>query len=143
MIVRYLIPAAFTALVAGQGAAAPRLAGAEFDAIVTGRTYSYEAEGNPYGTERYLPGRRVIWAFEGAECREGTWEEPQPGLICFTYDTDPEPHCWAFTPAPGEGLNAQFLGSGASLDVQPGAPFPITASPTKEPMNCPGPDVGV
>ena len=144
MNARILIPAALTLLAAGPAWAAPRLDGATFEAMVTGRTYSYEAEGKPYGTERYLPGRRVIWAFEGAECREGSWDEPKPGMICFVYDDNQaERHCWAFSPAPQQGLSAEFLGSGMGSDIQPGNAFPILARPTTAPMQCPGPDVGV
>ena len=40
--------------------------GPEFDAYVTGRTLTYAAAGQIYGTEAYLPGRRVIWAFTQA-----------------------------------------------------------------------------
>lgn len=144
MTARNLILVALMLLIAGPIDAAPRLGAAEFEATVTGRTYSYEAEGKPYGTERYLPGRRVIWAFDGAECREGSWDEVQPGLICFTYDDNQtERHCWAFSPAPDQGLSAEFLGTGQGSDIQPGNSFPILARPTQKPMICPGPDVGV
>lgn len=143
MKARDLILVGICSLAASAATGAPRLDGAQFEATVTGQTYAYEADGKPYGMERYLPGRRVIWAFEGAECREGVWHEPQPGLICFSYDTDPEPHCWAFSAVTGESLRAEFLGNGAGSDVQPGNSFPIIARPTKAPLICPGPDVGV
>jgi hypothetical protein len=128
----------------GQPSVVGPLQGGEFEAAVTGRTFAYEVEGETYGMERYLSGRRVIWAFSGAPCREGVWHEPVAGLICFVYEGEPEQHCWTFRPSAGSGLRADFLGSGATgPDGQPGNDLPVLARPTSEPMICPGPDVGV
>lgn len=145
MIMRYFLGFVIWALCATSvvQAAAPLGAG-EFEATVTGQTFAFEVDGQSYGMERYLPGRRVIWAFEGAECREGVWHEPSPGLICFNYDVDPRQHCWVFRPTTGAGLQAEFLGDGGTgLDGQPGNEFPVIARPTDAPLMCPGPALGV
>jgi hypothetical protein len=115
------------------------LAGDAFEAIVAGRTYVFEEGGLPYGVERYLPGRRVIWAFDGGPCREGSWTEAQPGLICFLYDHDGSEHCWRFFDRGGGTLGALFdnpIGEGDAGGM-------IRAVPTDAPMICPGPDTGV
>ena len=71
------------------------MTGAEFDAYVTGRILSFGTIGDPtFGVEQYLPGRRVIWSTGNGECRNGVWYESK-GDICFRYDDDPEPKCWA------------------------------------------------
>lgn len=84
------------------------LSAAEFDARTTGRTMTYAQEGQIWGREQYLPGHKVIWAFEGAACKYGTWAELAPGLICFTYEDAPtEQECWRFFNRE-TGLFAQF-----------------------------------
>ena len=118
---------------AAMAAEAP-LDGAAFEARTTGQTLAFESGGQAYGYEQYLPGRRVIWAFDGGECREGRWFEPDPGRICFVYDYDPEPQCWAFFDRAGR-LVAQFEGA------EPGAEL-IETERSAAPLNCPGPDVG-
>ena len=88
-------------------AAETPLSAAEFEARTTGRTMSYAREGRIWGREQYLKGRKVIWAFEGEACKYGIWDEPQPGLICFSYEDAPqEQECWRFFDRP-EGLVAQ------------------------------------
>ncbi len=83
------------------------LSAAEFEARTTGRTMTYAREGQVWGREQYLAGRKVIWAFEGEPCKYGTWEEPSPGLICFAYEDAPdEQECWRFYDRAG-GLVAQ------------------------------------
>jgi hypothetical protein len=68
---------------------------AEFDAYVTGRIVSFGTEGNPgFGVEQYLDGRRVLWSPGDGSCTRGVWYESK-GDICFRYDGDPEPKCWA------------------------------------------------
>ena len=131
----FLLPAAARA---AEGA----LDGAAFEALVTGRIMSYALEGEAYGTEEYLPGRRVIWAFEGAACRHGNWVEAEPGLICFAYEDAPDRHCWRFARS-GAGLLATFVGDGSGPDPEAGLQPPILATPIAGPMSCPGPDLGV
>lgn len=80
---------------------------AEFDAYATGKTLSFGTEGTPsYGVEQYLPGKRVIWSGAPGECTTGVWYESK-GSICFRYDSDPEPKCWAIYAEP-DGLRAVF-----------------------------------
>ncbi|WP_322895118.1 MULTISPECIES: hypothetical protein [unclassified Yoonia] len=76
-----------------------------FDAHVTGRTITFRTDTNPaFGVEAYLQGRRVMWStFEGT-CMYGVWFESK-GDICFRYDGDPVPKCWAIYDEPG-GIRA-------------------------------------
>lgn len=105
----------------------------EFDAYATGKTLAYAQGEDIWGIEQYLPGRRVVWAFSADECQYGTWY-PKDEQICFVYDNDPEPQCWTFY-RHGSGLRAKFAGeSGTEL---------AEVAQSKEPLNCPGPDVGV
>lgn len=123
------------AVVAGAAHAAEPLTGSEFEAQVTGQTLQFSAGGQDYGAEQYLPGRRVIWAFEGGPCREGIWYEPAPGQICFVYEHEPVPQCWAFFDEGGK-LRARFLDAlGMGDDL-------IEARRGTRPLDCPGPDVG-
>ena len=88
------------------GAETP-LSAAEFEARTTGRTLTYARDGLVWGREQYLEGRKVIWAFEGEDCKYGQWQEPLPGLICFAYDDAPQDEeCWRFFDRNG-GLFAQ------------------------------------
>lgn len=109
----------------------PPMSGPEFDAATTGRTLTFAVDGTPYGIEQYLPGRRVIWAFIGEECREGSWFDAGP-QICFVYDDEPgRLHCWTFHDTE-TGLFARSEG-GSDL---------VVVEDSDAPMYCPGPDVG-
>ena len=110
------------------------LTAAEFDAATVGRTLYSNSGGLAYGAEQYLPGRRVIWAFMGDDCRKGEWYE-QDGFICFVYEDTPEPQCWTFFKAP-EGLTARFRGDPYDLPL-------VAVEESPEPMACLGPNVGV
>ena len=90
----------------------------EFEDLVTGRTLTYGAPGQPaYGIEHYFPNRRVTWAWLGSdECMEGSWYAegpPESPAICFVYEDDLDPQCWRFF-RDGEGLRAEFLNDGGS-----------------------------
>lgn len=113
--------------------AAP-LDGVAFDIETRGKTLEFSVLGAPYGAEQYLPGRRVIWAFENGPCREGVWFEDSPGNICFVYDYDPTPQCWAFFKDTG-GLRARFAGDLGEADL-------VETRRSTAPLACPGPDVG-
>ena len=92
---------------AGPAAAQDTMNAEEFDAYVTGRTITYRSAVNPeYGLERYLPGRRVMWTRLDGTCQHGVWYESK-GNICFRYDHDPEPKCWAVFDEPG-GMRSIF-----------------------------------
>ncbi|WP_309664769.1 hypothetical protein [Tabrizicola sp.] len=107
---------------------------AEFDAYVTGKTLTYSQFGTIFGTEEYLPGRKVRWAFTEDICQYGTWYE-EAGNICFVYEYDPTPHCWRFWQE-GDGLKA------LSVNDAPGSELSEVAQ-TDQPLSCAGPDVGV
>ena len=109
------------------------LSGTAFEAFATGKTLSYALGGTVYGAEQYLPGRQVIWAFRGQECRKGFWYE-EAGQICFVYEDEPDAQCWTFS-RDGDRLQARFSGDpeGAeAVQVQESAA-----------LACPGPDLGV
>jgi hypothetical protein len=103
-----------------------------FEVLTAGRTITYSVDGAYYGTEQYLPGRRVIWTF-GDICQKGSWA-PQGDAICFTYDDSPEPSCWIFRQVPG-GLAAW------RDQMRIGAPL-VSTFQSRAPMSC-GPRVGV
>lgn len=112
----------------------PPLSAAAFDALTRGKTMVYMSGGEPYGVERYLPGRRVVWAFVGEECREGYWYEDR-GDICFVYEDLGDPQCWTFWPGE-QGLMARFRG-----DPQGIALVAVEESP--DALICQGPHLGV
>lgn len=111
------------------------LSGAEFDAYTAGKTLNYMREGITYGAEQYLPDRQVVWAFEGDECIKGFWYEPEPTLICFSYEGGENgPQCWKFSLGNG-GLHAV-------LDMAEPATELYETQQSPKPLFCPGPQVG-
>lgn len=110
------------------------LSAEEFDAATRGRTLYYNSGGQPYGVEQYLPGRKVIWAFLGDDCRRGEWY-PEGQDICFVYEDRSDPQCWSFFQS-ANGLLARFRGDPAGLPL-------IAVEENGEPMACMGPEVGV
>lgn len=79
------------------------LTAAEFEAFATGKTLDFLRDGVLFGTEAYLPDRRVLLATEGeGDCLPGRWYD-KGGLICFAYDALPGEHCWTIW-AEGDGL---------------------------------------
>ncbi len=44
----------------------------EFVRYTRGKTLFFGNDGEPYGVERYLDGRRVIWSFLDGDCKNGT-----------------------------------------------------------------------
>ncbi|MCZ4352099.1 hypothetical protein O4H61_06180 [Roseovarius aestuarii] len=116
-------------------AQAQNLIGAdEFDAYTKGKTFYYGSAGQAYGAEEYLENRRVRWSFLDGRCQEGVWYE-EDGLICFTYDTTPEPQCWSFERGSG-GLIARYENDPTQTQL-------YEVEKTPEPLLCLGPDVGV
>jgi len=110
------------------------LSGQEFEAYATGKTLSYAQDGVVWGSEQYLPGRKVIWAFTEDECQYGRWFEDQ-GNICFVYNNDETPQCWRFFHE-ATGLRAIFMGADGGTQLS-------EVGQSKTPLSCPGPDVGV
>jgi hypothetical protein len=127
----------FGLLTTGAMAETP-MSGEAFDAYTRGKTLTYIEDGQAYGIEEYRPGRQVRWAFDGEECRDGYWWEPEDGLICFSYDNAPDaPQCWHFFEGNG-GLRAVFA------DDEPEAGRELyEARPSNRPMICLGPEIGV
>ncbi|HEX9856815.1 MAG TPA: hypothetical protein VGA75_00550 [Paracoccaceae bacterium] len=123
-----------SALPAAIHADALPMTAAEFDAYATGKTLTYSQGGEIFGTEQYLPNRRVRWAFTREECRDGYWYE-EAGLICFVYEHDPTPQCWSFWQGTG-GLTARFNDDPAGTELS-------EVEQTTGPLICAGPDVGV
>ena len=107
---------------------------AEFEAYVEGRTMTYGTGGAPYGAEEYRPGRRVRWSVFDGECLEGVWY-PKSEDICFRYDALEGEKCWRFTLTP-QGLAAEFTSDPDDFTV-----YEVERS--DEPLECPGPKVGV
>lgn len=110
------------------------MTGAEFEAYVSGKTLFFLENGQPYGAEIYLPGRRVRWSFLDGQCTEGTWFE-QDGLICFDYEDRSDLQCWSFRQTDA-GLAATFAG-GTDATVL------YEAQDLGRDLLCPGPRVGV
>jgi hypothetical protein len=129
------IPLVLMILCVAQPASAQQALTAEgFDAYTRGKTLYYGHEGEPYGVERYLDGRRVIWSFLDGDCKDGIWYEDN-GHICFIYENQTDPQCWTFSKGP-KGLIAQFENNPESTDL-------YEAQDIGEKMLCYGPDVGV
>ena len=105
----------------------------EFEAYSTGKTIYFRRQGQPYGAEQYLPGRRTIWTFLGGQCIEGFWYA-EGGNICFVYEDDPESQCWAFLVT--EDGHAARPVSGLPLDDLE------VIGETREPLACDGPAIG-
>lgn len=133
MIRTALLAFAIAAVVQPATAGQTAMTAEAFERHVTGRTLTFGIDGVPYGIEEFRQGRRTTWAFIGEQCREGIWFE-QDGYICFTYQSDPDTHCWQFF-LTDEGMRARFAG-----DPPDSAPYEIAQSP--RPLICPGPEVG-
>jgi len=106
----------------------------EFEAYVTGSTVTYRQFDYVFGTEEYLPGRKVRWSVAPNECQYGSWY-PENENICFVYEYDPTPHCWTFW-MQGGGLVALSTSADQGAEL-----YEIERDQT--PLPCPGPDVGV
>lgn len=124
----------FCLLTAFPAAAEELLNAQEFDRYTRGKTLYYGQGGAIYGAEIYHENRRVTWSFLDGECKEGRWYADGP-LICFTYDEDPEPHCWHFL-RDAKGLIARFEGDTALIDL-------TETAPKDRELICLGPKVGV
>lgn len=112
----------------------PPMTAEQFDARTVGKTITYSSGGQAYGVEEYRPGHKVVWAFAEGDCREGEWFQ-QGEQICFDYHDDSGLQCWTFHDSPA-GLVAKFQGSDQSEPL-------ISLKESTEPLNCPGPEVGV
>lgn len=126
--------AAFVALLSTPCFAAEPMNGAQFEAYVEGKTLYFGQNGQAYGVEEYLEDRRVRWSFLDGQCKDGVWYEDQ-GMICFVYEDNPTPQCWAFSKQGGR-LTARF-------EDLPGATELYEAEDIGEEMICLAPNLGV
>lgn len=106
----------------------------EFEAMTTGRTFSYAAYGEEYGAEEYFRNRHVRWSFLDGTCQDGTWYV-SGDQICFVYEDYPDPQCWRFYTR-GDRLLARFENDPAATEL-------YETQRRDEPLLCPGPKVGV
>lgn len=109
------------------------MSASEFESYVTGKTLTYSYGNEVFGTEQYLPDRKVRWAFTRDECKDGYWFE-DTGKICFVYDGEGIPQCWTFWQTP-TGLKALFQGDDRQTELSE-----VEQSPG--PLTCAGPDIG-
>ena len=112
----------------------PPLNAEQFDQRTVGRTITYSVFGQPYGSEQYKPGHKVIWAFTESECKEGDWYQDGQ-YICFDYGEYAPLQCWTFYDT-AQGLLAQFKGDPSQEPL-------VSLSESQDPLVCQGPDVGV
>ncbi|MDR0808037.1 MAG: hypothetical protein LBE86_02735 [Gemmobacter sp.] len=106
----------------------------EFEAYVVGKTLTYAEGGRIFGTEQYLSGRRVRWAFTQDICQDGTWFQRNE-QICFVYDNHAEDlQCWTFWHDGGR-LRAHFVGDPDGHEL-------TEVEQSQTPLHCAGPDVG-
>ncbi|MGL4236266.1 hypothetical protein [Tabrizicola sp.] len=106
----------------------------EFDAWSVGKTLDYSVNGEVWGSETYLPGRKVLDADVGGPCVEGSWYA-EGDAVCFVYPAREGVHCWRFWREGGQVM-AQYL------SATPDDP-PQLVTVADGPLQCPGPDVGV
>lgn len=123
----------FAALICGLFLATPALAedgpaltGSEFEAFVTGKSFTHSEAGSSYGAEEYLPGQRVVWQ-DGNGCIRGRWQVVA-GLICFDYEGEATRWCWSYR-REGAGLVARLMGDPNASQV--------SLQPQTGPLNCP------
>lgn len=111
------------------------LSGAEFDAFVTGKAFSYARDGVVFGTETYRAGGRLIWLGADGQCLAGSWIA-KAGEICFVYDADGTgiPRLCAQVHARGAGLSAAEHGGGEVIGLPVAWP---------DLSGCTGPELGV
>jgi len=125
----------FACLAVPTVAQAENMSAEAFDAYTKGKTLFYGSGGEPYGAERYLDNRRVIWTFLDGQCKDGIWYDNEDGQICFVYEDNLDPQCWTFRRGP-RGLIAQFENDTQASEL-------YEAQDIDEEMLCYGPDVGV
>ncbi|WP_295079489.1 hypothetical protein [Tabrizicola sp.] len=130
--------AVFACLLAGPTLADTPLTADAFAAHVGTDTVTYVYSTGERGSADYGPDRTLRWAFEGEPCFDGLWFA-RTDEICFAYPDGRLSACWHIF-QDGEGLRgtATELGSGSS------APIEIRETGrSRDPLACPGPDVGV
>lgn len=112
------------------------LTGDEFDSYSTGKTLTYAQGSVVWGTEQYLPDRKVRWAFTDDECKLGYWFEQADHQICFVYEADGILQCWQFFHSENGGLLARYVND-------PKETMLSEVAQSDQPLACMGPKVGV
>ncbi len=106
-----------------------------FEGYVAGKTLFFDrGDGGEPSSETYLRDRRVRWSDVEGDCIEGNWYV-KDGLVCFIYDNNPDPQCWATEMTVG-GLSAVLVDGMTSVTL-----FEVPANGREQ--VCPGPKVGV
>ncbi|MFM7334795.1 MAG: hypothetical protein ACKO2N_14235 [Tabrizicola sp.] len=105
----------------------------EFERWATGKTLDYATDGQVWGSEAYLPGRRVVDADTGGPCRDGSWYA-DGDAVCFVYPDFDGTHCWLYW-REGDAVFAKPV-----LSAPEDAPQRV--SPAATPLAC-APEVGV
>jgi hypothetical protein len=123
------------ALLATTAAAQQAMTPQDFESAATGRTLHFTWLGQPFGSEHYFEGRRVLWRFADGSCQRGRWWD-EGDRICFAYENGAGPQCWRFLPRAG-GFAAALVEQGAET----GFVLELAGSDTA-PLDCPGPWVG-
>ena len=131
MMIRALIP---LCLIAVPVFAQSPMNAEMFDTYTRGKTLYYGFDGETYGVERYLDGRRVIWSFLDGKCKEGVWYQ-EGEQICFVYEDRLDAQCWAFSMT-SHGLVARFENSPDATEL-------YEALENDAEMLCYGPETGV
>ncbi|MBT8456836.1 MAG: hypothetical protein HKO95_00275 [Rhodobacteraceae bacterium] len=131
---RLIFPVLIAMFTAFAASAETPMTAEEFDAHTRGNTLTFSADGQVYGIEEYLDGRRVRWAFVDGTCEDGFWYTDGP-MICFVYETISDPQCWTFYRR-GDGLKAQY-------ENEPDGTVLFETQKSPEPLLCRGPEVGV
>ncbi|WP_424933701.1 hypothetical protein [Amaricoccus macauensis] len=111
------------------------LSGEEFEEFAEGQTLRFEQNGRFFGAEQFFSGRRSLWQYSDGTCEYGQWYEAN-GLICFTYESSPDPQCWRVLQY-GNGLAVQLFMNGT-----PTGSVATLTSRDSDPLPCPGPRVG-
>ncbi|MEP3345386.1 MAG: hypothetical protein ABJN34_11100 [Litoreibacter sp.] len=106
----------------------------DFEAFTKNSTVAFNRHGMPFGAEQYLDDRRVIWSFLDGNCQRGVWYD-EGDQICFHYDGQSNPLCWHFFDDNGQ-QSARLVGDDPVDDL-------IVVGKNKQPLACPGPEVGV
>lgn len=110
------------------------LSGDDFERRYEGKTLHFGLDGEPFGSEQFLPGRKSVWKFTGDDCANGVWFT-QGAQICFLYEGLLEQQCWLMIEKDGK----LFV---RSMGQEPGMVLELLRVETK-PLVCNGPDVGV
>lgn len=129
--------AAILLILAGPALAERLVTPDEFEALSTGKTLYFTQNGQPYGAERYFENRESAWQYADGTCVYGRWFEAGEA-ICFVYENASlRPQCWYFAERDGQYY-------ARTVDTPAGSLSELLMShEDTEPLECPGPDLGV